>query len=152
MKPGDNALAVSVRRQIGRTKHQAALEGTLMPSSNLEEILNELRAREPIFHRREFGTSREDLLRMTADDFWEVGASGKIYEREFVISELLERYKSPEHGDLTCREFSIRQLAEDLYQLNYVLQQPERLTRRTTLWRKASAGWTIVFHQGTVIA
>jgi len=89
---------------------------------------------------------------MTADDFWEIGASGKIYDREFVISELLERYKSPEHGDLTCRDFSIRQIAEDLYQLNCVLLQPERLTRRTTLWRKASAGWMIVFHQGTVIA
>ncbi|KQV28525.1 hypothetical protein ASC97_04785 [Rhizobium sp. Root1203] len=77
---------------------------------------------------------------MTADDFWEIGASGKIYEREFVIANLLERYKSPEPDDWTCEEFSVRQIAEDLYQLNYVLRQPERLTRRTTLWRQEGGG------------
>lgn len=34
-----------------------------MLNSHLEAILGQLRAREPIFHRREFGTSREDLLK-----------------------------------------------------------------------------------------
>ncbi|SDA96110.1 DUF4440 domain-containing protein [Sinorhizobium sp. NFACC03] len=94
-----------------------------MQKSNLDAILSELAAREPIFHQREFGTSREDLLKMTADDFWEIGASGKIYGRDFVIENLLERYKTQEPDDLSCTDFSIRQLAENLYQLNYVLQQ-----------------------------
>jgi hypothetical protein len=44
-----------------------------------------------------------------ADDFWEVGASGK----------------------------------------RYTLLQGERLTRRVTLWRRTSAGWKILYHQGT---
>ncbi|KSV88603.1 DUF4440 domain-containing protein [Sinorhizobium sp. GL28] len=122
-----------------------------MQKSNLDAILSELAAREPIFHQREFGTSREDLLKMTADDFWEIGASGKIYGRDFVIENLLERYKTPEPDDWSCTDFSIRQLAENLYQLNYVLQQPDRRTRRTTLWRKTDGAWQIVFHQGTII-
>ena len=122
-----------------------------MQKSNLDAILSELAAREPIFHQREFGTSREDLLKMTADDFWEIGASGKIYGRDFVIENLLERYKTPEPDDWSCTDFSIRQLAENLYQLNYVLQQPDRRTRRTTLWRKTYGAWQIVFHQGTII-
>jgi hypothetical protein len=54
-------------------------------------ILNELRSREPIFHRREFGITNDDLLQMTDDEFWEIGASGRIYTREFVIANLLER-------------------------------------------------------------
>ncbi|NVD72669.1 DUF4440 domain-containing protein [Duganella sp. BJB488] len=118
----------------------------------IDAILCELSAREPIFHRREFGTSREDLLNMTADDFWEIGASGAVYDREFVIETLLERYQSPEPDDLVCSDFTIRQLARGLYQLNYVLQQPGRRTRRTTLWRKTNEAWQIVFHQGTVIS
>ncbi|GJI94829.1 hypothetical protein RugamoR57_15470 [Duganella caerulea] len=123
-----------------------------MLNSHLEAILAELSVREPIFHRREFGTSREDLLNMTADDFWEIGASGAIYDRGYVIETLLERYQSPEPDDLVCSDFTIRQLAQDLYQLNYVLQQPNRRTRRTTLWRKTNEAWQIVFHQGTVIS
>lgn len=123
-----------------------------MQKSDLDAILSELAAREPIFHQREFGTSREDLLKMTADDFWEIGASGKIYGRDFVIETLLERYKTLEPDDWACTDFSIRPLAENLYQLNYVLQQPDRRTRRTTFWRKRDEVWQIVFHQGTVMA
>jgi hypothetical protein len=32
------------------------------------------------------------------------------------------------------------------------LRQGERVTRRTTLWRRVGADWKIVFHQGTVVA
>ncbi|MGO6691684.1 hypothetical protein ACCS54_05145 [Rhizobium johnstonii] len=36
---------------------------------------------------------------MTAEDFFEIGASGRIYRRDFVIANLLERYKQPERHD-----------------------------------------------------
>jgi hypothetical protein len=121
-----------------------------MMHTDLDSVLAALSAREPIFHRREFGTTREDLLRMTADDFWEIGASGHAYDRDFVIETLLERYKTPEPDDWACSDFTIRQIASDLYQLNYVLQQQGRRTRRTTLWRDAGGVWKIVFHQGTL--
>jgi hypothetical protein len=117
-----------------------------------ENILEDLRRREPIFHRREFGTSRDDLLQMTDEGFWEIGASGKIYTREFVIANMLERYKQPKPHDWPCDDFSISELAENLYQINYILKEPDRTTRRTTLWRRSDGGWKIVFHQGTVVA
>ena len=123
-----------------------------MLTSGLDAVLAELIAREPIFHRREFGTTREALLDMTVDDFWEIGASGNIYRRNFVIETLLERYETQEERDFSCSEFHIRQLADDLYQLTYLLQQPDRYTRRTTLWRKVDGKWKIVFHQGTLIS
>jgi hypothetical protein len=122
-----------------------------MLTPDLHAILGELSARELLFHHRELGTSRGDLLKMTADDFWEIGASGKAYDREFVIENLLEFYKKPEPEGWSCSDFSIRQLAEGLYQLNYILQQPDRRTRRTTLWRKNEDAWRIIFHQGTII-
>lgn len=117
-----------------------------------DEILADLAAREPIFHRRAFGTSRDALENMTAPDFWEIGASGRIYNREIVIETLMERYKTPEPHDWPCRDFVLRDLAEGLYQLSYVLEEPGRLTRRTTLWRRVAESWQIVFHQGTIIA
>ena len=39
--------------------------------SNPEDAL---RAREPLFHRPELGTSRADFERMIVDSFWEIGA------------------------------------------------------------------------------
>ena len=117
-----------------------------------QDILAELSAREPIFHRRAFGTSREALLAMTEPDFWEIGASGRIYDRATVIDLLEERYKELEPHDWPCRDFALRELGAGLFQLNYVLEEPDRLTRRTTLWRRHPEGWRIVFHQGTVMA
>jgi hypothetical protein len=61
----------------------------------LEKVREELVAREPIFHRPELGTSREDYLAQTAEDYWEVGASGRVYEREGVVSALVARGKFP---------------------------------------------------------
>ncbi|WP_282433134.1 hypothetical protein [Legionella gresilensis] len=43
--------------------------------TNLENILEELKQREPIFHHPDkFGKTREALESMTVDDFWEVNA------------------------------------------------------------------------------
>ncbi|WP_226951181.1 DUF4440 domain-containing protein [Rhizobium terrae] len=95
-----------------------------MNDASIETVLADLAVREPIFHRREFGTSREALEAMTEENFWEIGASGRIYHRDFVINNLLEHYKQPEPHDWPCREFSIRLLAEGLYQLSYVLDEP----------------------------
>ncbi|MGO7320896.1 DUF4440 domain-containing protein [Rhizobium ruizarguesonis] len=83
-----------------------------MSDFDLETILSELRQREPIIHRHAFGSSRDDLEAMTAEDFFEIGASGRIYPRGFVIANLLERYKQPERHDWPCRDFSVHRLAE----------------------------------------
>ncbi len=123
-----------------------------MDEQSIETVLAELSAREPIFHRREFGTSREALEAMTEETFWEIGASGRIYRRDVVIANLLERYRELEPHDWPCRDFTISRLADDLYHLSYILEEPDRRSRRSTFWRSTSTGWKIVFHQGTVIS
>jgi hypothetical protein len=65
----------------------------------LLDILAELSSREPIFHRPEFGISRADFERMTADNFWETGASGRRYSRKFVLDTLESRHRTP-HEDI----------------------------------------------------
>ena len=121
-------------------------------SAELAGVLEELKAREPIFHRPEWGTTRADFERMTAEDFWEVGASGQRYSREFVLDELERRYATPHEDDLEAFGFHCRKLGENVYLLTYTLRQPqERWTRRATIWQRTAEGWKIVYHQGTVV-
>jgi hypothetical protein len=44
-------------------------------------------------------------------------------------------------------------LSLDIYLLTYnLLENKERKTRRATIWQKASSGWKIVYHQGTIVS
>ncbi|HXR38745.1 MAG TPA: DUF4440 domain-containing protein [Terracidiphilus sp.] len=128
------------------------MEPTLTTAFELQDVLTELASREPIFHRPEFGTSRADFERMTAEEFWETGASGRRYSRRFVLDELEKRFAAP-HADVwETSDFQCRRLGEDTYLLTYTLLQDHvRLTRRATIWRKTADRWKIVYHQGTMV-
>lgn len=116
-------------------------------------IAGELAAREPIFHRPEFGTRREDFDRLMATDFSEVGASGATYSREFVLETLVERHRHPVVERLVVSDFACRQVAPALWLASYRLEQDgDRVSRRSTLWRRTSEGWQIVHHQGTLVS
>ena len=115
-------------------------------------ILEELKQREPIFHRLELGTSRECLENMTDETFYEVGASGQIYSRTYVIETLLERYQESAPDIWETRDFQCLEIAPNNYLLTYTLiQHHTRVTRRATLWRKCEDQWKIVYHQGTLV-
>ena len=115
-------------------------------------VLDELRRREPIFHRPEFGSTRVDYERMAAADFWEIGASGQRYSRAHVLDVLEHRTPDPAEHTWITRDFHCRELGPDTYLLTYTLEQGERVSRRSTIWRRHGSGWQIVFHQGTLVA
>ncbi|MFB7719309.1 DUF4440 domain-containing protein [Nocardia sp. NPDC056100] len=126
-------------------------------AADLLDVLAELECREPIFHHPEFGTSREDFERATAPDFWETGASGQRYSREFVWATLEQRRLAteqgrPEEDPWETSDFQLREIASDTYLLTYTLRQDDRLTRRLTVWKRTANDWTILYHQGTVVA
>jgi len=128
----------------------------LTTASDLTEILAELSRREPIFHRAEFGTTRADFEKITADDFWEVGASGRRYSRAVVLDELEKRSAAPHRDVWETMDFRCQKLALDVYLLTYTLVQlgedgASRRTRRATIWQRSAPGWKIVYHQGTII-
>jgi hypothetical protein len=124
---------------------QRKTEARLLP------VLEELARREPIFHRPELGVTREAFEAMTDESFWEVGASGRRYSREYAIDTLLARYASPHEDQWETRDFFCQELAPELYLLTYTLAQGDRVTRRSTIWRRTAIGWRIVFHQGTMV-
>jgi len=128
------------------------MEPLLHTAPELAAILAELSNREPIFHRREFGTTRADFEKMTVDDFWEVGASGRLYSRAHVLDELDRRFSAPRKDEWECSDFHCRQLSSDTFLLTYtLLQDRKRLTRRATLWQHTAEGWKIIYHQGTLV-
>ena len=115
-------------------------------------VLEELKRLEPIFHRPELGTRREDFERMTTEDFWETGASGQRYSRSYVLGVLDARHGHIGEDFWQTRDFRCQEIAPDNYLLTYTLVQSNRTTRRATLWRRTADGWKIVYHQGTVVA
>jgi hypothetical protein len=127
------------------------MEPTFATAPELLPVLQELQQREPIFHHPEFGTTRADFENMTDANFWEVGASGRRYSREYVLDVLSTRAPDPAEASWISRDFQCREIAADNYLVTYTLLQGSRLTRRATLWRRSKAGWKILYHQGTIV-
>lgn len=118
----------------------------------LPEILAELSRREPIFHRPEFGTTRADFDEMMIEDYWEIGASGRRYDRPAILDELERRYATPHEDIWETSGFECRRLARCVYLPTYrLVQNRQRHTRRSTIWQHTPSGWKIVYHQGTII-
>ena len=118
----------------------------------LKQILDELRSREPIFHTERFGRSLEDFERSTAPDFWEVGASGCRYSRDFILGmRSRETLVDADAAGWKASGFGLRQLGSDTFLLTYTLDQQGRMTRRSTIWQRTSEDWRILYHQGTVV-
>ena len=127
------------------------MEPKLVTLAKDRPVLEELRRREPIFHRPEVAGSRAELEAMTARDFWEIGASGRRYSRKYVLDTLEARQENPLEDSFETSDFHCRELAPDLYLLTYTLQQGERRTRRASIWQRDGAQWKVLFHQGTVV-
>lgn len=118
----------------------------------LARVLTALAAREPLFHRPGFGTTRAEAEALMAADFVEIGASGRVYTREHVLGVVEERDRCGDVEVLDPTDVACRELGPGLYQLTYRLTQGDRETWRSSLYRRgADGGWQVVFHQGTVV-
>ena len=105
------------------------MEPRLVTDPAHEDILQELIDREPIFHRPELGTARRDFENMTEPEFWEVGASGRRYSREYALDVLEKRYSSPHEDVWETRDFHCQEIAPDNYLLalsNFRARGPTR--------------------------
>lgn len=102
----------------------------------VDQALKELKKREPIFHIKELGQNRVDFESMMDEGFWEVGASGCIYTKDYVLDALEERYSKPYKESWQTQNFKCRELSKNIYLLTYTLTQKNcRITRRSTIWK-----------------
>lgn len=93
----------------------------------------------------------EEVEAGVADDFSEIGASGRRYDRGQILEVLRERLADPPEDHLRASDFTVRELAADLFLVTYALDEGARRTLRSTLWRRTPHGWSVEFHQGTVV-
>jgi hypothetical protein len=129
------------------------MEPKLNIDQKILEIAKELKKREPIFHHPEYGRKKEDFERMTEETFWEVGASGSRYSRKFVFDTLEARFKNPPKEEWEIKDFHCLEISKNNYLVTYTLiQDKERITRRSTIWKKSGKEWKILYHQGTIVA
>lgn len=127
------------------------MEPLLVIPEALRPVLAELQALEPIFHAAHFGATPEAFERFVAPQFWEVGASGRRYSRDFALEVLSGRKESPDAGSWRTDGWHIAEAGTGHYLLTYTLFQPGRVTRRLSVWRRQDAGWQVIYHQGTVV-
>lgn len=80
-----------------------------------------------------------------AEDFREIGRSGRIYDKPAVMSEL--RRAPGFDGARTLTDFDAREVQAGLVLVTYRIV--ETGTIRSSLWRKVAMRWEMVFHQGT---
>ena len=91
--------------------------------------------------------STEQLNKLIADDFYEIGASGKTYDKKNILS----RLPLEQNDDLLGKviDFEIYQISENLIRANYTLEEKTRCTLRTSIWKRQHNNYQMIFHQGT---
>lgn len=127
-------------------------EPLLVVPEKLVPVLEELQRLEPLFHAASGEATPQKFEALVAPEFWEVGASGRLYSRAFALAVIKARKRDPAEDAWETKGFHVTEIADDNYLLTYTLVQPGRVTRRATLWRRSAGAWRAVYHQGTVVA
>lgn len=127
------------------------MEPKLVTEKKLKHILDKLTKLEIFIHWPTISTTKQEIENLLDENFWEVGASGKRYNRE-VVSKVLEERANKKNGEIwTNSNFHCTEIAENNYLLTYTVAQGERVTQRSSIWRKYETGFKLVYHQGTVV-
>lgn len=111
------------------------------------ELLREL---EEELWRAETRFDRARMEQLFAEDFFEVGRSGRVYSRE----ELLAVTGSEIDAVLPLPNMAIRYLAPGVAQITYnslvTCNGKVERGRRSSIWSLDADTWRLRFHQGTV--
>lgn len=110
---------------------------------NLKEHLQQL---EESHTGLEVRRSKEKLDAILADDFFEIGSSGYIYDKK----ECLET--GVVLTEMKLHNYEIYPLAHDIVLSTYFLVDTtrERNTLRSSIWKLIGGHWQLYFHQGTI--
>ncbi|MFF4349616.1 DUF4440 domain-containing protein [Streptomyces sp. NPDC001530] len=82
-------------------------------------------------------------------DFYEFGASGRIWDRASIVAWLAAENEPGARPSTTSHMKGV-QLAPDLVHLTFDTDNNGRRAHRSSLWRLTEQGWLLYFHQGTL--
>ncbi len=97
--------------------------------------------------------NRPRLAELLADDFAEVGASGRIWTRQATLDHLTDTDPDGDQGEpaIEVHELTGRAVGDQLVLVQWVSERGRARARRTSLWRRDPGGWRLVHHQGTPV-
>ncbi|MER6184139.1 DUF4440 domain-containing protein [Streptomyces sp. NPDC001652] len=107
-------------------------------------IDGELRLLDP-----EVRASPARVLALLDPEFTEIGASGRRWDAESILSVTSGGSVSAE-SPVEVSEMSGAVLAPGVVHLTYFAENQGRRTWRSSLWRLTETGWRMYFHQGTL--
>jgi hypothetical protein len=124
----------------------------LTPDPELAEVLH----REILLLKPGMRADADAVLALLHPDFLEFGASGRVWDATSLIEALAEESENDatSGAELICRvEDPVAVLlAPGVVLLTYTAHEPDRVSRRSSVWVRDSDGpWLLRFHQGTVI-
>jgi hypothetical protein len=117
------------------------------------QLKNHIRRLEEYLLKPEVRSSPDKLDELLADDFVEFGASGRIYDKQQVITGLLRE----NNRRLALSDFTAKSLGNQVILATYRLVDAmdglgePTCSLRSSLWRLADGRWQVVFHQGTLL-
>ncbi|SFF56837.1 hypothetical protein SAMN05216353_1026 [Halobacillus alkaliphilus] len=87
-----------------------------------------------------------ELDKLLADDFWEIGSSGIMYDKKDCLD------LGVVLSQMTLHNYAIQQLAEDVVLSTYFIEDHtrKRNTLRSSIWKFIDDRWQLYFHQGTI--
>ena len=96
----------------------------------------------------EIRSSPEALRSLLADDFFEIGSSGRVWNRDQVVEAV------PRRGPVTAaiEQFAVQLLAPGVALTTYrlvITSGSARPTLRSSIWVHRDGRWQLLFHQGT---
>lgn len=94
----------------------------------------------------EVRSSRIELKKLLADDFFEIGSSGRIlYKGEVIADDGIGIVK------MKLSDFEIHPLSDDIVLATYRIfnEISNQHSLRSSIWKQFEGEWKMVFHQGT---
>ena len=111
----------------------------------MSDLAESLRALELRLARPAAREDRGSVAHLIADDFREIGQSGRTYDKPRTLASMLAAARE----EIAIEHFAVRELGADHVLVTYRAITPSGATLRSSIWVRRGGGWQIVFHQGT---
>ena len=113
------------------------------------DTTEQIRSLEERLLEPEVRSSPEQLALLLAEDFLEIGSSGRTFDKKQIIANL----KGESVFDYSIQDFKVRQLGADIALATYRIETRQeaepRISLRSSIWVHRDGRWQVMFHQGT---
>jgi hypothetical protein len=105
--------------------------------------------------RPDVRSSAEKVAHLLADEFVEIGSSGRVFDKQQIIEALRSEESEGQSPAQTAEEFTVRSIAENVALVTYrtvrwtSITGQEVQTLRSSIWKLIDGRWQMIFHQGT---